>query len=330
LSITSAVSNFSISSFRLQTPNSAPSFVSPQNAVNNRKLNSSSHILYLAVPMNFRTLLANPSATIRMAWLFASSLVRSRTIPKDTKEMTSFCLFIGYPRTGHTLVSSIIDAHPDAIISRKPASVGLVPHFSGNQIVELCLRNSKKVATNINTKMKYEYNIPGQWQGRYRNIKVVGNRNAPVTLDAFSHSPGLHKQLKNKLGSNIRFIHVVRDPFDTISRIEIQNKLSFEDAASWFLSLCKQYSDFSNRLPEQDQLIHTIHLEDLISDPKLEISTMLNFLELEVDEEFLSACASIIWSKPSKTREKRAWTAKDRDLVNNISSQFDFLQHYIN
>jgi hypothetical protein len=280
--------------------------------------------------MNIKTLLANPSATMRMAWLYASSLIRSRNFTAETADLTSFCLFIGYPRTGHTLVSSIIDAHSEAVISRRPATVGLIPHFSGAQIIEISLRNSRKTATTPVRQGVYEYSIPDQWQGTYRKLKVVGNRNAPVTLEALSRSPKLYGELQRKIGTEIRFIHVVRNPFDTISRIEKQNKLTFEEAAVWFSTMCSQFTAFLSSLPDNNPLVHTIYLEDLIASPQSEISKMLNFLNLNTDEKYLDACASIIWSKPSQARKTREWSKADRDMVNSISQEFDYLSRYIN
>jgi len=37
----------------------------------------------------------------------------------DFSKLRNFVLFVGYPRSGHSLVGSLIDAHPHAIIAHE-------------------------------------------------------------------------------------------------------------------------------------------------------------------------------------------------------------------
>jgi hypothetical protein len=46
-------------------------------------------------------------------------------------QVRSFCLFIGYPRSGHSLVGSLLDAHPDIAIAHEVNVLGLV---AGNDL----------------------------------------------------------------------------------------------------------------------------------------------------------------------------------------------------
>ena len=41
-------------------------------------------------------------------------------------QLRSFCLFIGYPRSGHSLLGSLLDAHPDIAIAHEVNALGLV------------------------------------------------------------------------------------------------------------------------------------------------------------------------------------------------------------
>ena len=108
-------------------------------------------------------------------------------------------MFIGYQRSGHSLVGAILDAHPEIII---PSEFDLLTRWKKYQAPELILNNLQKYAlfydlhrlsmkqamfgirANFNnhndTKpigdltTKYTYHVPGLWQGGYhKRIKVT-------------------------------------------------------------------------------------------------------------------------------------------------------------
>ena len=66
-------------------------------------------------------------------------------------QVRSFCLFIGYPRSGHSLVGSLLDAHPDIAIAHEVNVLGLV---AGNDLdrrtlFHTLLRRSEADATRM-------------------------------------------------------------------------------------------------------------------------------------------------------------------------------------
>ena len=99
----------------------------------------------------------------------------------------SFVLFVGYPRSGHSLVGAILDSHPEIII---PHEFDLLTKFNrffndpNEESRGRRLRIFSKLHTvsrrqamfgnrSPNYTLGYSYHIPGSWQGKYRNgIKV--------------------------------------------------------------------------------------------------------------------------------------------------------------
>ena len=85
-------------------------------------------------------------------------------------------MFIGYPRSGHTLVRSLLDAHPNAIVANELDVISKWQqwntadknkYFLFNQLY----LNSIKTAT---VQHRYSYSVSGQWQGKYnRSILVI-------------------------------------------------------------------------------------------------------------------------------------------------------------
>ena len=101
----------------------------------------------------------------------------------------TFVLFIGYPRSSHSLVGAILDAHPEIIIPNEYDVLGEWDRFRSEganeenmekyllfyELQELSLRQATFGirAKNPVRKHNYNYNVPGLWQGGYRSrIKV--------------------------------------------------------------------------------------------------------------------------------------------------------------
>ena len=91
-------------------------------------------------------------------------------------EVKFFILFIGYARSGSTLMGSILDAHPNAIISNEYAIDDKFNTFNGVQksqqyIFDQLFKSSRAEATRgqraPNHPGLFNYHVPGQWQGKY-------------------------------------------------------------------------------------------------------------------------------------------------------------------
>ena len=105
----------------------------------------------------------------------------------------TFVLFIGYPRSRHSLVGAILDAHPEIII---PHEFNLLGQWESLQSQTASKKHMQKyslflklqqlsmrqavfgIRANKNNTMltgdyTYTYNVPGLWQGGYQHrIKV--------------------------------------------------------------------------------------------------------------------------------------------------------------
>ena len=102
----------------------------------------------------------------------------------------TFVMFIGYPRSSHSLVGAILDAHPEIIIPHEYDLMGkwkkLSPDKfkSRNNIFSALHQLSMKQAmfgirasannTRLRGNFTYTYHVPDLWQGGYQNrIKVI-------------------------------------------------------------------------------------------------------------------------------------------------------------
>ena len=99
----------------------------------------------------------------------------------------TFVLFVGYARSGHSLIAAILDSHPEIIIANE---FHLLANFDSfykdpneesysrrlrifSALHSLAYNQSIHGLRSPNRGQGYSYYIPGSWQGKYRNqIKV--------------------------------------------------------------------------------------------------------------------------------------------------------------
>ena len=99
----------------------------------------------------------------------------------------TFVLFVGYPRSGHSLIGAILDSHPEIVI---PHEFHLLANFNNfykdpneesysRRLRIFSALHSRSYNQSIdgsrspNYRQGYSYYIPGSWQGKYGNqIKV--------------------------------------------------------------------------------------------------------------------------------------------------------------
>ena len=98
-------------------------------------------------------------------------------------DVQTLLLFIGYPRSGSTLLGSILDAHPNIVIANEYNLLAQWKNFTlaqkrqRNYIFGQLWSNSVREAEKLQRASKknyfFSYHIPGTWQGRYEgSIKV--------------------------------------------------------------------------------------------------------------------------------------------------------------
>ena len=97
-------------------------------------------------------------------------------------KVKTFLLFIGYNRSRHTLLASLLDAHPNVIIAndynilKEWIENPLLSHRLKYYIYELLYAKSRyDVMFGVRARLvgnkpkKYHYNIKDQWQGSYHD-----------------------------------------------------------------------------------------------------------------------------------------------------------------
>ena len=274
------------------------------------------------------------NSKLALAIVWAKTYVKSyrfaRRTRADFKSIRTFCCFIGYPRSGHSLVEALIDAHPNATISHEINVIRYMQlGFSRSQLYALILQRSRRFAETGSTRGGYDYLVPDQWQGRYRELHLIGDKKGAGLSHALGHNPRLLEKLKIRLGVPIRVIHSIRNPYDNIASIYIRKRNRGEadfNVVDRYFSLCAQVQKIRRHLGPEELM--EIRHEDLVAQPVDTLSKICTFLELEPFPDYLRSCAGIIWPKALQNRYEYPWAESQIDHVAQKIREFPFLEGY--
>jgi hypothetical protein len=262
-----------------------------------------------------------------LPWAFVRSAytgARDRSLFGDLR---TYCMFIGYPRSGHSLLGSLLDAHPEAVIAHEADTLRyLQARFTRLQVYSLILANSRRYRDR--REIIYDYTVPHQWQGRYVELRVIGDKKGGRSTRRLATSPALLDRLIDSVDVETRFVHVVRNPFDNITTIfeKTMADRGLEAAVEEYLRLCATVDTIRRRLGPA--VVLDVRHEALLAEPRDELRTVCHFVGLEAADDYLDDCADILFPSPRRTREHVDWPPALVERVSEAISRYEFLKGY--
>ncbi len=265
----------------------------------------------------------------------AKQYLQSFSFSEKYEPVPVFCFFIGYPRSGHTLIGALLDAHPNAVIATELDVFDLKKRgYSEKKIATLLIKRSSEMRKKNYIWTDYSYEVPGQYQGKYTDLKVMGEKHAGELGNLLEARPDLLDDFKG-LGKDLKLIHINRNPFDIITtRVNRQEKIRGQRMhRAEIISLINNQFDkvkvVQNLKIAQKYPIYDLTNEAFIANPKLELKALCEYLGLRPDEQYLEDCSKIVFAKPTATRYKVDWWDEElKALVQTNMQQYDFLKNY--
>jgi sulfotransferase family protein len=258
--------------------------------------------------------------------LFVQSLLGGLAYDRSFRDLETFCTFIGYPRSGHTLIGSLLDAHPNAVIADELDALRFIEAgFSKKQVCYLMLRNSRRSAAGGRERTGYHYRVPSQWQGRFEKLRVIGDKMGGITALRLKFHPALLASLPKLLQLKTKFIHVVRNPYDVISTLHVRQRTPLGQAVESFFERCEAVAYVKDQVPQH---VFDLRHEAFIADPKTALRNLCAFVGLSGADEYYEACASIVFRSPHESRHEIAWPPDLMESIASKSRSFNFLDGY--
>ena len=129
------------------------------------------------------------------------------------------------------------------------------------------------------------------WQGRAEGLRVVGDSQAGWTTRRLAAEESLLPRLRERMAPiAVRFVHVVRNPYDNIATMMLRGGRSFDSAFAQYAANCESIVPLAGRIGSPH--LHRVRHEALVADPRDTLAELCRFLGVEADEPYLSAASA--------------------------------------
>ena len=250
-----------------------------------------------------------------------------RRQPELFRHLETVCLFIGYPRSGHSLIGSLIDAHPHALIAHRVDALKYLQRGrSATEVFYLLMKSSRRFARRGRRLTGYSFPIPDQWQGEVEALRLIGDQEGRKTGERLAADPVLRDRLRDLDGIAVKLLHVVRNPYDNISTMARRTNQDLGHNIERYFSLCRNVAAVKREARALEML--DIRFEGFLDDPEKELLRTLAFLGLAAPEPWLRSVLAIVRRTPHRSRHEMPWTDDLVASVRERAARFEFLQGY--
>ena len=241
-------------------------------------------------------------------------------------DLNSFCLIIGNSRSGSTILGSIVDAHPNAIVANETmASQAFWRGMSKSDILGEIVENSSANYRSGRQSEDYQYQIGSSPESK-SSVSVYGDKIwNPATL-LLHGDYDLISRLESKLSARVVLIASIRNPFDTIATMHRRSQAPIKDRIRWFFMHCEALAAIEEKTPQSNFFIS--HHEHLIDSPDEEILRICRALMLSVDNQHVDNVKRLLYRRPSKSGMAIDWDLKEVDEILERMRRFPFLSMY--
>ena len=267
-----------------------------------------------------------------------------------------FVFFVGYPRSGHSLIASVMDAHPDIVIAHeyliflKCALQLKVGVENKTQLFNELYKNSYISSkcgwrSDSNTSKGYNLDVGSQWEGTFRQLRVIGDKSGGSTSDLMESGEGgkCLEQMVSDLNMSVIAVHIVRNPYDMIATDilyqlsaightkanDILHRKVRPDYNVQMLNTNKVFSRaLAVKVVSNKVTVVEIHIEDYIKDPKSCVLEICNALEVQCPQDYVEECYQKAYRNVSRSRDLIEWEPATLHIIQERMKEFSFFRGY--
>ncbi|MBC6413617.1 MAG: sulfotransferase [Chromatiales bacterium] len=259
-------------------------------------------------------------------------------------KLHTIVLTIGFHRSGSSLVGYLLTAHPNIVMGHEP---NIRKYHSDLKLLlfrvlyvdrDRFTRAEAKQKIGINKIVLPAYEVqphtanhaeryvlvPNQWQNRCESLEVLGIKQSYSTVQLFNDKKTFKEFTKavEKRGISLKFIFTVRNPYDMI----VPKKRTLNDQITTYEKHAPICKDLLSRI--QTESVFMNKHEDMVANPKDQLTKLCHFLKVEADQNYLNDCVSAVCPTPRENRYKSDWSAEQKERVAKLIEHYDFFSGY--
>lgn len=272
-----------------------------------------------------------------------------------------FANFVGFPRSGHSLIGSLLDAHPNAVIAHELDALGLFAKgLSLREIAALCAWNSEAFTAAGRWWNGYQYAVPGGGHGLPSGagpITVIGDKKGDWVARWAAQSPEVIERFTKESPFTAKWILVTRHPYDNVAtmslrkgkvydqlRIHTPDQVAFrsalfeaqrsgriatmalDDMIEDWRALCASTAQIKARVRPENW--YEIVYEEFVQNPEKGLSDLCAFLGFPADPDWMARAARVVHSGRSNSRDRVSWLPYQRAALAQTVAAQGFLEPY--
>lgn len=248
----------------------------------------------------------------------------------DFRRVERFVLFVGHPRSGHSLIGALLDAHPRMIVAHELDALQSVSRgISRGQLFFQLHARSQWFMRNGATCEDYSYDVPSQHKGEFSSLRVIGDKKGGRSTTRLREDPSLLRRLQETVRLPIHVLHVKRHPLDNIATMARKADGDIDWAIDAYFRDCTTVKSVRKRVLGEDwlQWLDVVQ-EDVVRDTEVSLRRMCEFLGVDAPSDYLSDCADIVFDTPSRSRDTVTYTASHLTEIRNRMASFPSLDRY--
>jgi hypothetical protein len=273
-------------------------------------------------------------------------------------ETRTLVQFLGFPRSGHSVVGALLDAHPDAVVAHELDLLGLVAKgIPVRSALALAEDNSRRFAEQGRFWNGYSYEVAGGFGGAARRLRVIGDKKGDRALDALVDDPSLASRLARETGLDPAWIVVVRNPFDNIATMELRRGRTYDrlrvahgggerfeeklretqgrdiaeavsaDTVDAYARRLEGLAKATDRLEAEGGSVIVVHHDEFSSHPVAELARIAGRLGLEAEPGWLEGASQTV-RPASRSRDRVRWSTGLLERVERMIGASDLLAPY--
>ena len=291
-----------------------------------------------------------------MALLDATSN-NSTLLPQNViNGVRHFTFFLGHPRSGHSIVASLLDAHPHIVLAHEAdvftkISSGKIPPRKSAifNAIWKCTILSTQQGARVSEEKGYSLLVEGLYEGKYvDHIDVIGDKKAGTTTLMLYHDTAEWSKVLRILRSSVssvKVIHVIRNPYDNIATdilyashsinklLDIKkNNTAVEVKLSSLSKHINQYFILHDAIEAAKKMfdldIIDVHIKDLIANQRSTLLKLCGFLHVVCPDDYIDTCSKKMYKTESKTRYLVKWSDESLDKVQENIEYYGNLHGY--